>query len=626
MSETSFPVNDLLRRKFQTALVVASLALSVASTLFLLLFAERIGFSVSLMVEGKLTTSFSAVFSPFILLLVVLVLIAGTVMVSFMTSLMISRRIKDIGLMKAAGCPNDLVFGYFLTELLVVIFSGCFLGILLGLSADFISTSVFGGLGLPASQVPLDLWPVLGVFALYFVSALVVGAKPVYSASRVEPAKALSPTYYLGLGKGSSFKVLSKSSLVFRVALRSLLRHKSATVKIVVCLSIVFTLLTVGVAGGLIANQTTQSWVEKAIGRNTVLIAHQDMGKQYELLLKEFYEGSTTTLFNYTDEKYVIPENLLKNLSSSYGDNRLDPRIVIEAPVTEVEGYGYGASSANMTIVGDSRIGQSLLEGVEPGSVLNYWVLDGSFLNATWQAVVGDTLSKNLFSDPLANDQHSAQGLRVLGRSLTVVGVCLDPINNGKVAYMSFQALQNASGVLGPNVVLLKPDPSVDRAAFLNQLRADVSAINPEFAVFDLNEVLDKSLGFVGYMWSTVMILPLFSLVAASLCLVGYVMLAVDEQRQEFGVLRAVGAKPSLVLNVVSGQSLLVLLSSYGVGIAFGIIITLLILVQEPLVTVYTVFEISGLLTVALIATFVASLYPAQRFARKPLLEMMRQT
>jgi putative ABC transport system permease protein len=533
---------------------------------------------------------------------------------------MISRRIKDIGLMKAAGCPNDLVFGYFLTELLVVIFSGCFFGILLGLLADFASTSVLGSLGLQAPQVPLDLWLVLGVFALYFVIALVVGAKPVYSASRVEPAKAVSPTYYLGLGKGSSFKVLSKSSLAFRVALRSLIRHKSATVKIVVCLSIVFTLVTVGVAGGLIADQTTESWVEKAIGRNTVLIAHQDVGAQYELLLKEFYEGRTATQFNYTDERYVIPENLLKNLSSSYGDSRIDARIVLEAPVAEVQGYVYGETSANITTVGDSRTGHSLVVGVEPGRTLNDWVLDGSFLNATWEVVVGDTLSKNLFSDPLA------QGLRVLGRGLTVVGVCLDPINNGKVAYVSFEALQSASGVLGPNVVLLKSDPSADRATFLNQLRATVNAVNPEFAVFDLNDVLNKCLGFVGYMWSTVMILPLFSLVAASLCLVGYVMLAVDEQRQEFGVLRAVGARPSMVLHVVSGQSLLVLLSSYGVGIAFGIIATLLILVQEPLVTVYTVFEISGLLTVAVVATFVSSLYPALRFARKPLLEMMRQT
>ena len=621
MSETSFPINDLLRRKLQTALVVVSLALSVASTIFLLLFAEKIGFSVSLMVEGKLTAGVSAAFSPFILLLVVLILIAGAVIVSFMTSLMVSRRIKDIGLMKAAGCPNDLVFGYFFTELLIVIFSGCFLGTLLGLLADFVSTSVFSDLGLQASQVPIDLWPVFGVFALYFVVALVVGAKPVYSASRVEPAKALSPTYYLGLGKGSRFKVLSKSSLTFRLALRSLIRHRSATVKIVVCLSIVFTLVTVGVAGGLIADQTTESWVEKAIGQNTVLIAQQDMGAQYELLLKEFYDGGSAAQFNYTDEKYVIPENLLANLSSLYGDMHIDPRIVLEASVTEVHGFvlPVGGTSANITTVGDSRTGESLVEGVEPGRPLNDFVLDGSFLNQTWQVVVGDTLSKDLFSDPLA------EGLSMLGRSLTVVGVCLDPINNGKVAYVSFQALQNASGVLGPNVVLLNPDSSIDRTNFLNQLNATVKAVNPQFAVFDINEELNKCLGFINYMWSTVMILPLFSLVAAALCLIGYVMLAVDEQRQEFGVLRAVGAKPSMVLGVVSGQSLLVLLSSYGIGIAFGIIATSLILVQEPLITVYTVFEVSGLLSVAFVATFVSSLYPALRFTKKALLEMMRQ-
>jgi len=623
MSETSFPVNDLLRRKLQTALVVLSLALSVASTLFLILFAEKIGFSVSLKVEGKLTSGFSSVFSPFVLLLVILILIAGGVMVSFMTSLMISQRIKDIGLMKAAGCPNDLVFGYFVTELLVVTFSGCFFGILLGLLANFASTSVFGSLGLQAPQVPLDLWSVLGVFALYFITALVIGAMPVYSASRVEPAKAVSPTYYLGLSKGSSFKVLSNSSLALRVALRGLIRHRSATVKIVFCLSIVFALLTVGVAGGLIANQTTQSWVEKAIGRNTILIAQQDMVNQYSLLLEEFYQGSAATAaqFNYTDERYVIPENLLNNLSSSYGEAQIDPRIVLQASVSEVQGYSIPSqgTSANITTIGDSREGKSLVVGVEPGITLNDEVLDGSFLNQTWEVVVGDTLSKNLFSDPLS------EGLRVVGRSLTVVGVCLDPINNGNVAYVSFQALQNSSGISGPNVVLLKPPASANQTEFLNQVRATVSAVNPEFEVLDLNAILDKCLGFVGYMWSTVMILPLFSLVAASLCLVGYVMLTVDEQRQEFGVLRAIGAKPSMIFSVVSGQSLLVLLSSYAVGVAFGIIVTLLILVQQPLVTVYTVLEISGLLTVAFAATFVSSLYPALRFARKPLLEMMRQ-
>jgi ABC-type antimicrobial peptide transport system permease subunit len=100
-------------------------------------------------------------------------------------------------------------------------------------------------------------------------------------------------------------------------------------------------------------------------------------------------------------------------------------------------------------------------------------------------------------------------------------------------------------------------------------------------------------------------------------------MLAIAEQRQEFGVLRAVGAKPKTVVKIVSAQSLMVLLSSCAIGIAFGTIITLLILVQKPLVTFYTIVEIAGLLLAALTVIFILALYPAIRFAKKPILEIL---
>jgi hypothetical protein len=46
MSSTGFPINDLLRRKLQTSLTVATLTLSVSSTLFLLLFSTRLGLGI----------------------------------------------------------------------------------------------------------------------------------------------------------------------------------------------------------------------------------------------------------------------------------------------------------------------------------------------------------------------------------------------------------------------------------------------------------------------------------------------------------------------------------------------------------------------------------------------------
>jgi len=620
MSETSFAMNDLLRRKLQTSLIVISLTLCVASTLFLLLFSEKIGFGISLMVESKLTAGFSTLFSHFIIFTGILIFVVGAVIMSFMVFVMMSQKVRDIGLMKAAGCPNDLIFGYFMTQLLVVTLIGCFIGVILGIFADFASTNLLSSFGFQILQKPINFWLVLLVFALFFALALIFGAKPILDTTKVKSAKALSPSYYFGMSKESGFRVTSKSGLTMKIALRSLFRHKSATIRIIICLSAVFLLATVGIAGGIIADQTTKSWIEKAVGRDIVLIAHRDMCNQYKLLLSKFYEANETSLINYTDVKYFISEDILDRLSSMSNISGIDPRLILEMHVEELEGYEIAPGTADTYItVGDSHEGNSLIIGVEPEKVLSESFLDGEFLkeNRSWEAVIGDSLVQKMFAVPLS------QRIDLRGQDFNIVGVCIDPINNGNVTYVPLKDLQNITGVLKPNIVMVETDPSADHTAVLNSIRTEIKSLNPEFEILDLNDVLDKNLSFLSYIWSTIMFLPLISLFAASLCLIAYVMLTITEQRQEFGVLRALGANPKTIVKIVSGQSLVVLLSSCAAGIAFGIIITLLILVPEPLITGFTVAEISGWLLTALAATFIFSLYPAIRFAKKPILEII---
>ncbi|MCX8153719.1 MAG: hypothetical protein N3E52_04725 [Candidatus Bathyarchaeota archaeon] len=100
-------------------------------------------------------------------------------------------------------------------------------------------------------------------------------------------------------------------------------------------------------------------------------------------------------------------------------------------------------------------------------------------------------------------------------------------------------------------------------------------------------------------------------------------MLAVDEQRQEFAILRTVGVKPNTVISILAVQSLVVLLSSFAVGISLGIIITVLILVPNPVVNSLTVLEVSAWLLTALAVMFLLSLYPAMEFAKKSLLKLL---
>jgi ABC-type antimicrobial peptide transport system permease subunit len=616
MSVTSFPINDLLRRKLQTSLIIISLTLCVASTLFLLLFCENVGLGISLTVENKLTTGFSIVFYQFIVFMGILIFVVGAVMISFLVFVMMSQRIRDIGLMKAAGCPNNLIFGYFMTELLVVAVIGCFLGVILGIVSDFASIGFFSSIGLQISQKPIDFWLVLIVFAVFFALALGFGTKPILDTAKIPPVKAISPVHYLGLSKEPGFKVVSKSGLTIKMALRSLYRHKSAVTRIVLCLIAVFILATIGIAGGIIADQTTKSWIVNAIGRDIILIAHQDISKQYIFLLSKFHGVEENSLVNYTDEKYSIPDNIINILNSTPEVTDIEQRLILETQVVEVPGIDI---QNNYTEIGDSHEGVSIIVGVEPDRVLSKCSVNGEYLSANeeWQALIGDSLAQKMFSEPLI------QKIQVFGTYFDITGVCLDPINNGNVTYVRLQDLQNVANMPKTNIVMIKIDPSANRLNVLNAIRNEIQSLNPEFEVSDLNEVLDENLGFVGYIWSTIMFLPLLSLFAASLCLIGYVTLTISEQRQEYGVMRALGARPRTVMSIVAAQSFIVSIGSFAAGLAFGIIITLLILIPDPVVTIYTVIEIAGWMLAALALTFCFSVYPAARFARRPLLETM---
>ena len=148
-SGAGFPVNDLFRRRFQTGLTITTVTLSVASTLFLLLFSGRLGVGI-ISSSGTLTLGLTSILSQFIIFVGVLIFVVGAILTSFIVFLMMAQRTRDFGLIKAVGCPNGLIAGYFMTELLTVTFAGCFLGVVFGFLADFVATNVvFLGYSLP---------------------------------------------------------------------------------------------------------------------------------------------------------------------------------------------------------------------------------------------------------------------------------------------------------------------------------------------------------------------------------------------------------------------------------------------------------------------------------------------
>ena len=174
-------------------------------------------------------------------------------------------------------------------------------------------------------------------------------------------------------------------------------------------------------------------------------------------------------------------------------------------------------------------------------------------------------------ANPLVED------LAFKNTTFNIVGVCIDPINNGFVTYVPIQTLENTTGIPNPNLLLVTLKNSEDQQAAMAQIKTLLQSIDPNLNVFSLSNTVGKDTSFLASNWQTIMIMPIFTLVSAALCMVSYMMLAAEEQRQEFAVLRSVGAKPKFVIYVLAIQSALMLLSSFGIGISLGTIITLLI-------------------------------------------------
>jgi ABC-type antimicrobial peptide transport system permease subunit len=618
MSEISFPIKDLSRRRQQTALTVLGLAIATAATLFLIIFGSNLGFEIAFIARGgRLTSGFYNIFFQFILIVGTLNLIIGPIITSFLVHLAMSGRMRDIGVMKASGCLGDSIFAYFFTELSLLVFLGTLAGIILGVIAYYFSTIFLGTLGFSVSQ-NLNLAAILFVSFISIIFSHIFGALPIRKAAKAKPTEAMSPIYKLGTTAELGRKIPSKLGFTLKVAYRNLVRRKTATSQAIICLTAVLTLTTVTIAGGMIANQTTTSYVERAIGRNIVLVGHPTLTEHYVSLLSKFFEEKETTQIDYFSSEFFISEAVISKLENIKGVNEVDPRLILEMSVHEAPGIVVDpVEQTGAVIIGDSRSDEAMILGVKAESVVNDWLIFGRRLGENDQdaTVIGDSLAVNMF------DAAQNQSIRVFYESFlpySIVGVCVDPLNNGKVVYLPLETLYKDTGQSGYNLVFLQIDPK-ENPQVIAQIENVASGDGLNVA--ELGTVLDKHVAFLDNIWSLVMFLPLFSLATAAISLLSYLMLSISGQQHEFGVMRALGAKPRGIIRIVFSQALLVILVSGAMGIFAGLFITFEFLIPDPVISQSTIISVSTWLIAVLAFLSVSSLYPALKAVKKTVVE-----
>jgi len=621
MSEISFPIKDLMRRKFQTSLTIVGLTICTAATVFLTLFGENLGFEIALVTGGKLTAGFSNVFSRFIFMVSLLNILVGALVTSFLVYLSMSERVRDVGIMKATGCLASIAFSYFLTELSIIVFMSCAVGTVVGVLTHLACISALNSWGFSISQKPLNLWVIFIIFFIFVIASHILGTQPIIKAIRVKPTEALSPLYSFGAASAEPGKpASSRFGLTLKVAYRALIRRKSATRRAIVCLAAVLTLTTVTIAGGIIAGQTTQVYVERAVGRDIVIVGHPDLTRHYVNLLSQFFEAKETESINYLDSRYRISESVVSELGAISGVLKVDSRLVLETTVYEIPGVIIDPEEPDQyVVVGNNHSVKALVLGVQPERVINDWLIFGRILNQSdvYSAVIGDSLALEMFANP------EKQAVRVFEKEFQIAGVCLDPLNNGNVVYVPLEALSTlVDGQPKCNLVFLKIDPS-KRLQVLAEINEKVSGTMLE--PVELNEILGNHLDFLGYVWSFAMFLPLFSLATATLCLLSYMMLSVTGQQREFGIMRAMGAKPKAVVKIVFTEALMVTSISGAIGTFVGLFFTFVFLIPEPIISHFTIVPVVGFLVLALGLLCLSSLYPAAKVLKKSIVDVLSQ-
>ncbi len=595
------------------------LTTNVATTVFLIIFGENIGLEIALITEGKLTMGFSYVFSLFIVIIVFLSFLAGVLITSFLISVTMSERIRDVGIMKATGCLTDLVFGYFVIELLIMILLSCIVGTVLGVFACSAFINLLKTLGISISQRPLNAWMIFFIFSAFALASFFSGSRTIGKAIRVKPGEALSLHFSLGLSSQSKGFSPSKLGFTFKMASRNLMRRKFATRQAIICLSVVLTITTLALAGGFIAKQTTQSYAERAIGRDIIVVGHSSVNKQYANFLSRFFETKTMEPVGFLNPEFSISPSLVSKMRTIPGVAKVDPRLVLEATVNELPGIIIDPEEPGYYItVGDHRSSEALVLGVEPENILNEWLTIGRIFNETdtHSAILGDSLALRIFSNP------TKQGIEILEQKFDIVGVCLDPLNNGNVVYVSLETLSKAVESPKYNLLFIKIDPT-HRSQVLDEINREISGT--ELAILELNENLEKHLGFLSYVWSLVIFLPLSSLVTATLCLLGYRVLSVAGQKRDFGIMRALGAKPPTIVKLMVAESFLILLISGAIGIFAGFFVSFVFLIPEPVITNNVLFSIVGWLFLALGLICLSSLYPAIKTIKESIPKAMSQ-
>ncbi len=603
-----FAARSLRRRGFHALLAFLGLALSVASSLFLLLLGQGLATRLDIQTYSRATFGIAWLFYAYLLLSLVFVLIVGILSTSYLVSSMINQRMRDLAVAKAAGALPRLLSSYAVTEPLIVFSSSCLTGALAALVVYF-AWSGSPQLTRTGSLISLGI-PVVSVFISYLTTRFQIGR--ILRASSVSAVS--SNLSALDLRKIGKPLTIRKFGSPFNLATRTLSRDRQF-IRTVLRISICILLTIVIFTGAFVSWDTSKSYVSQAMPPHILLVGSSPVVSQYLQLARVFSSPSTVPTLDYLNQSVMIAPQTVQTLKATPGVLQVDSRLIT---VDNVTGYirahfaGGGTLSGESTspeLIPEAYTGsaQSLIVGIDPNETIPSWYSSDGFLERSDPnntMVAGDSLVGGIVQMPLNLSQ-----VEWLGHRFNVKSVLVDPLNNGRVLYTPIQFLHDTFGTNGTNILLVRTQ---DNSATLSRVQQFASQNG--LVVESLDPALASNLGFLDSTWSYVLLLPLMTLGLVCGILLSYLTTNFSKRFNDYVVLKVLGAKAWYTFKLLAWEGWGTLAISMGIAIPVALVFSTVFLVPGAKVQWESLAISVGVSVVALTGT---SLAGAAIYARR---------
>ena len=228
-----------------------------------------------------------------------------------------------------------------------------------------------------------------------------------------------------------------------------------------------------------------------------------------------------------------------------------------------------------------------------------------------------------IIDDWYANQSKKKVGdtINVLNRDWRVVGI----VEPGKLArvFMPLRVLQDLTGSTGKlSQVFVKLDDSRNTDAVIQEVKAELTG----YPIYSMDELVSLfSVGNVPGLKAFIYVIIGLSVVVGFLVVTLTMYAAVLERTREIGILKALGAHPGDVMNILVRETLMLALAGWVIGVllSFAAIGAINRFIRASLQAVVVPDWWPIALGIAVAAALLGAVYPGMRAARQDAIEAL---